>query len=101
MRCAQLVRLCCRARADAPEERRKATAAVYVAALVVLLLLFGLYDMQLSSIRDMLFVGLWIGVMCAFPVGSDLSYSILPAYWRHHPVRSLPQNTRLLEGSTR
>ena len=34
---------------------------VYAATLVVMLLIFGLLDMQLSNIRDMLFVSIWVG----------------------------------------
>lgn len=47
-------------------ERARATAAVYVTTLIVMLLLFGLFDMQLSNERDMLFAGFWIGLLSVF-----------------------------------
>lgn len=47
-------------------DRERTATGVYVAAVTVMLLLFGLFDMQLSNERDMLFAGFWIGLMCVF-----------------------------------
>lgn len=55
--------------------------ALYAMALMVLLLLFALLDLQLSNFRDMIFVASWIGAMVAmFPKGFTLNDS--------DPVRS-------------
>ena len=39
--------------------------AVFAVLLTIILLVFGLLDLQLSNIRDMLFCGLWVGTLAA------------------------------------
>jgi hypothetical protein len=45
--------------------------AMLAATVVVMNLVFGLYDIQLASIRNMLFVGIWIGLLAKVRVSMD------------------------------
>lgn len=42
---------------------RDRAVAIFVACLLIMQMIFGLLDMQLSNIRNMLFVGLWVGLL--------------------------------------
>ncbi len=72
MVCATLVYACRVIRYKESEAKRKAASesnlypravALYTLILVVLLLVFGLLDLQLSNFRDMIFVAIWVGAM--------------------------------------
>lgn len=43
--------------------RRAKAVALFVAGTLLMQMIFGLLDMQLSSIRNMLFLGLWVGML--------------------------------------
>jgi O-antigen ligase len=51
--------------ADLKFDKQDRAIGVFVATTVAMLLLFGLYDLQLSNVRDMLFSSVWIGVLGA------------------------------------
>lgn len=53
---------------DPKLDRQAAAAAIITACFIVMLLLFGLFDVQLSNARDMLFVGFWMGQLSLFRV---------------------------------
>ncbi|HEY3329961.1 MAG TPA: O-antigen ligase family protein [Capsulimonadaceae bacterium] len=50
----------CRDRHCGPLDR---VTGIYATVVLMMLLIFGLLDMQLANIRDMLFTGLWIGAL--------------------------------------
>ncbi len=52
-----------------------------------MLLVFGLLDLQLSNFRDVLFAGLWVGVLAVLPLLPDQQ---LP----DQPPRALARRTR-------
>jgi hypothetical protein len=83
-------------------ERQTVAAAVFTAALTVMLLMFGLYDMQLSSIRDMLYEGFWVGMLCAFLAQHALAKVPEPLYAPARRLQRADAKAPLLpEGSRR
>jgi O-antigen ligase len=71
---AVLMRACRVLRRDGEDAEAKEPKQVALFALVLVLnlLLFGLFDLQLSNFRDMLFTGLWAGVLAGLPVAAEM-----------------------------
>jgi hypothetical protein len=86
---------------DPRRDRLTVAAAVFTAVLTVMLLLFGLYDMQLSSIRDMLFEGFWVGMMCSFIAQQAPVKSLSPIYTPARRISPAQSASLLPEGSRR
>ncbi|MBC8140131.1 MAG: O-antigen ligase family protein [Armatimonadetes bacterium] len=71
MVCAAII-LCCRAARSEDVPVLIRTHGVFCLGVLVALLVFGLYDMQLSNYRSMLFAGIWLGSLAGV-------YTPLPA----------------------
>ncbi|MBC8135427.1 MAG: O-antigen ligase family protein [Fibrella sp.] len=69
MVCSTII-LCCHAARDEGIVLSVRTHAVFCLATFVALLIFGLYDLQLSNFRSMLFTGIWVGSLAAVYVPS-------------------------------
>ena len=79
-----IIVICCTQAAKEPGYYPDIRATgVFTATLVVMLLIFGVLDMQLSNIRDMLFVSIWVG---------NLAY-MRSFYIPVKPEEDLPQMT--------
>lgn len=57
-------------RAPDADDQTKAVA-IFTLLMTVMLVMFGLLDLQLSNFRDVLFTGLWVGVLAAMPTLKD------------------------------
>ncbi len=69
--CAAII-LCCHAARSEDVQAVVRTHGVFCLAVLIALLVFGLYDLQLSNFRSMLFVAIWIGSLAGLysPVSS-------------------------------
>ena len=55
----------CQVARDPLADDRMRALAVFAVLVIIMLLVFGLLDLQISNIRDMLFCGMWIGTVAA------------------------------------
>lgn len=59
-------------RAPGADDLTKA-AGIFAMLMVVMLVIFGLLDLQLSNFRDVLFAGIWAGILAAAPSFNGIS----------------------------